>query len=57
MHAFIEADMGAKPALQPRAAIGPAVRAIAGDVIDMRASRSPIRSARTRTPCTISAAP
>ena len=34
MHAFIEADMGAKPALQPRAAIGPAVRAIAGHVID-----------------------
>ena len=34
MHAFIEADMGDKPALQPRAAIGPAVRAIAGHIID-----------------------
>ena len=34
MHAFIEADMGDKPALQPKAAIGPAVRAIAGHVID-----------------------
>jgi len=33
MHAFIEADMGEKPALQPRAAIGPAVRAIAGNVL------------------------
>ena len=29
MHAAIEAKMGKKPALQPRAAIGPAVRAIA----------------------------
>ncbi len=34
MHAFIEADMVDKPALQPRAAIGPAVRAIAGKIID-----------------------
>ncbi len=34
MHAFIEADMGDKPALQPRAAIGPAVRAIAGNIIE-----------------------
>ncbi len=34
MHAFLEADMGNKPALQPRAAIGPAVRAIAGNIID-----------------------
>ena len=33
MHAFIEADMGDKPALRPRAAIGPAVRAIAGNVL------------------------
>jgi CHAD domain-containing protein len=33
MHAFIEADMGDKPALQPRAAIGPAVRAIAGAIL------------------------
>jgi CHAD domain-containing protein len=29
MHAFLEAEMGDKPALQPKAAIGPAVRAIA----------------------------
>jgi CHAD domain-containing protein len=29
MHAFLEADMGDKPALRPQAAIGPAVRAIA----------------------------
>ena len=29
MHALIETDMGDKPALQPSAAIGPAVRAIA----------------------------
>jgi len=34
MHAFLEAEMGDKPALQPRAAIGPAVRAIAGDILD-----------------------
>jgi CHAD domain-containing protein len=34
MRAFIEADMGDKPALQPRAAIGPAVRAIAGNILD-----------------------
>jgi CHAD domain-containing protein len=33
MHAFIEADMSAKPALQPKAAIGPAVRAIAGGIL------------------------
>jgi CHAD domain-containing protein len=33
MHSFIEAEMGDKPALQPRAAIGPAVRAIAGDIL------------------------
>ena len=33
MHASIEADMGDKPALQPRAAIGPAVRAIASNVL------------------------
>jgi CHAD domain-containing protein len=33
MHAFIEADMGVKPALQPKAAIGPAVRAIAGSIL------------------------
>jgi len=30
MHGFLEAQMGDKPALQPKAAIGPAVRAIAG---------------------------
>jgi CHAD domain-containing protein len=29
MHGFLEAHMGEKPALQPKAAIGPAVRAIA----------------------------
>jgi CHAD domain-containing protein len=33
MHALIEAVMGEKPALQPNAAIGPAVRAIAGHVL------------------------
>jgi CHAD domain-containing protein len=33
MHAFLEADMGAKPALQPRAAIGPVVRAIASNIL------------------------
>lgn len=33
MHAFIEAEMGDKPALQPKAAIGPAVRAIATDIL------------------------
>jgi CHAD domain-containing protein len=33
MHAFIEADMGDKPALQPNAAIGPVVRAIAGTIL------------------------
>jgi CHAD domain-containing protein len=34
MHAFLEAHMGDKPALQPKAAIGPAVRAIAGNILD-----------------------
>jgi CHAD domain-containing protein len=33
MHALIEAGMGDKPALQPDAAIGPAVRAIAGNIL------------------------
>jgi len=33
MHAFIEADMGDRPALQPKAAIGPALRAIAGRIL------------------------
>jgi len=33
MHTFIEAGMGDKPALQPKAAIGPAVRAIAVDIL------------------------
>jgi CHAD domain-containing protein len=33
MHAFLEADMGDKPALQPKAAIGPAVRAIAANIL------------------------
>ena len=33
MHAFLEADMGDKPALQPKAAIGPAVRAIAVHIL------------------------
>jgi CHAD domain-containing protein len=33
MHAFLEADMGDRPALQPKAAIGPAVRAIAVHVL------------------------
>ena len=33
MHSFIEPGMGDKPALQPTAAIGPAVRAIAGNIL------------------------
>src|SRR5271156_3396896 len=33
MHAFLEAEMGEKPALQPKAAIGPAVRAIAANIL------------------------
>jgi CHAD domain-containing protein len=33
MHALIESAMGDKPALQPSAAIGPAVRAIAGNIL------------------------
>jgi CHAD domain-containing protein len=33
MHAFVETNMGDKPALQPRAAIGPAVRAVAADIL------------------------
>jgi CHAD domain-containing protein len=33
MHGFLEADMGEKPALQPKAAIGPAVRAIAAGIL------------------------
>ena len=33
MHAFLEAEMGDKPALQPKAAIGPAVRAIARSIL------------------------
>jgi CHAD domain-containing protein len=33
MHAFVEAEMGDKPALQPKAAIGPAVRAIAANML------------------------
>jgi len=34
MHAFLEAEMGDRPALQPKAAIGPAVRAIAGSILE-----------------------
>ena len=33
MHAFLEPHMGEKPALQPKAAIGPAVRAIGGSIL------------------------
>jgi len=33
MHALLEAEMGAKPALQPKAAIGPALRAIADNIL------------------------
>jgi len=33
MYAFLEADMGEKPALQPNAATGPAVRAIAAGIL------------------------
>jgi CHAD domain-containing protein len=33
MHALIEPELGDKPALQPNAAIGPAVRAIAGNIL------------------------
>ncbi len=39
MHAFLEADMGEKPALRPKAAIGPALCAIAGAILaDARAA-------------------
>ena len=57
MHGFLEAHMGEKPALQPKAAIGPAVRAIAVAILaNARAVLAdPERS--SRTPCTISAAP
>lgn len=34
MHAFLEAELGDKPALRPRAAIGPALRAIAAYIVD-----------------------
>jgi hypothetical protein len=33
MHAMIEPGTGDRPALQPNAAIGPAVRAIAGNIL------------------------
>jgi CHAD domain-containing protein len=33
MHAFLEPQMGKKPALQPKTAIGPAVRGIAGYIL------------------------
>jgi len=33
MHTLLEPKMGEKPALQPKSAIGPAVRAIAGDIL------------------------
>jgi CHAD domain-containing protein len=33
MHAFLEVDMGEKPALRPNAAIGPAVRAVAASIL------------------------
>ncbi len=33
MHAFLEVDMGEKPALRPNAAIGPAMRAIAASIL------------------------
>ncbi len=33
MHALVEAEMGDKPGLQPKGAIGPAVRAIAGHML------------------------
>jgi CHAD domain-containing protein len=33
MHAFLEVDMGEKPALRPNAAIGPAVRAVAANIL------------------------
>lgn len=33
MYALVEAEMGNRPALQPQAAIGPAVRAIAGNML------------------------
>ena len=55
MHAFLEATMGTKPALQPKAAIGPAVRAIAAHDPCGRA-RGADRSGdfRASTRCTIS---
>jgi len=39
MHAFLEAHMGEKPALQPKAAIGPAVRAIGVAILAEARSR------------------
>jgi hypothetical protein len=57
MHAFLEADMGEKPALQPKAAIGPAVRAIAGSILAGARAAITDPERPTRTPCTISAAP
>src|SRR6202453_1385068 len=33
MQAFLEVDMGEKPALRPNAAIGPAVRAVAANIL------------------------
>jgi len=48
MHAFVEADMGDKPALRPKSAIGPAVRAIAAGILsEARAAiTDPERSGR-----------
>ena len=57
MHAFLEAEMGDKPALQPKAAIGPAVRAIAASILARRAPAITDPEHPTRTPCTISAGP
>ena len=57
MHGFIEVDMGDKPALRPKAPIGPALRAIAATILARRAppSSDPERASEAR--CTISAAP
>ena len=41
MHGFLEANMGEKPALQPKTAIGPVVRAIAANILaEARAAMS-----------------
>ena len=58
MHALLEPVMGEKPALQPKSAIGPAVRAIAANILaQARIAIDRSGALQRRTPCTISAAP